>query len=66
MNYLISKLYTKLGEKRSTSRAKTVSEVEIQEIEDQVGDEPMCYYLVPCIRAYLFVTYEAPHKFRKF
>ena len=38
MNHMISKLYTKLGRKRSTSRAKTVLEVEIQEIDDRFGD----------------------------
>ena len=40
MNHMISKLYTKLGKKRSTSRAKTILEVEIQEIDDRFGDVP--------------------------
>ena len=34
-------MYTKLGEKRSTSRAKTILEIEIQTIDDRFGDEPM-------------------------
>jgi hypothetical protein len=42
MNNLISKMYTsKFGKKRSTSRTKTILEVEIQTIDDQFGDEPM-------------------------
>ena len=41
MNHMISKLYTKLGKKRSTSRTKTILEVEIQEIDDRFGDVPM-------------------------
>ena len=40
MNHMISKLYTKLGKKRSTSRTKIVMEVEIQEIDDRFGDVP--------------------------
>ena len=40
MNHVISKLYIKLGKKRSTSRAKTILEVEIQEIDDRFGDVP--------------------------
>ena len=40
MNHMISKLCTKLGEKRSTSRTKTVMDVEIQEIDDRFGDVP--------------------------
>ena len=38
---MISKLYMKVGKKRSTSRAKTVLEVKMQEIDDRFGDEPM-------------------------
>jgi hypothetical protein len=41
MNHIISKMYTKLGEKISTSRAKTILEVELQTIDDRFGDEPM-------------------------
>ena len=41
MNHMISKLYTKLGKRRSTSREQTVSEVETQMIDDRYGDEPM-------------------------
>ena len=41
MNHIISKMYMKLGKKRSTSRAKTILEVEIQTIDDQFGDKPM-------------------------
>ena len=41
MNHVISKLYIKLGKKRSTSRAKTILEVEIQEIDDRFGNVPM-------------------------
>ena len=37
---LITKLYTKLGKKRSTSRTKEVLEVEEQTIEDRFGDVP--------------------------
>ena len=40
MNHMISKLYMKMGKKRSTSRTKTVLEVEIQEIDDRFGDVP--------------------------
>ena len=41
MNHIISNLYMKLGKKRSTSREKAIEEVEIQTIDDQLGDEPM-------------------------
>ena len=41
MNHMISKMYTKLGKKRSTSRAKTETEIEKQKIDDRFGDEPM-------------------------
>jgi hypothetical protein len=41
MNHMISRMYTKLGEKRSTSRTKTILEVEIQTIDNRFGDEPM-------------------------
>ena len=41
MNHIILKMYMKLGKKRSTSRAKTILEVEIQTIDDQFGDKPM-------------------------
>ena len=41
MNHMISKLYTKPGRKQSTSKAKTVLEVEIQMTDDGSGDEPM-------------------------
>ena len=34
MNHMISKMYRKLGKKRSTSRAQTVMEVETQTIDD--------------------------------
>ena len=37
VNHMISKLYTKLGKKRSTSRAKTILEVEIQEMMTDSG-----------------------------
>jgi phage terminase large subunit GpA-like protein len=40
-NTLITKSYTKLGKKRSTSREKTILEVELQTIYDRFGDEPM-------------------------
>ena len=40
MNHMISKLYTQLGKKRSTSRTKIVMDVEIQEIDDRFGDVP--------------------------
>jgi hypothetical protein len=40
-NTLITKSYTKLGIKRSTSREKTILEVELQKIDDRFGDEPM-------------------------
>jgi hypothetical protein len=38
---LISQMYTKLGKKRSTSRYKTVLDVEEQTIDDRFGDVPM-------------------------
>jgi hypothetical protein len=38
---LISQMYKKLGEKRSTSRDKTVLDVEEQTIDDRFGDVPM-------------------------
>jgi hypothetical protein len=41
MNNLISKMNRKLGKKRSTSRTKTIMEVELQKIDDRFGDEPM-------------------------
>ena len=41
MNHMISKLYTKLGKKQSTSREQTVLEVETQMIDDRYGDTPM-------------------------
>jgi hypothetical protein len=41
MNHMISKMYTKLGKKRSTSQAKTILDVELQTIDDRFGDEPM-------------------------
>ena len=37
-NQLISEMYNKLGEKRTTSREQTVSEVETQMIDDRYGD----------------------------
>jgi hypothetical protein len=37
---LITKMYAKLGKKRSTSRIKEVLEVEEQIIEDRYGDVP--------------------------
>ena len=40
VNHLISKLYNKLGKKRSTSREQTVLEVGTQMIDDRYGDEP--------------------------
>ena len=40
INDLISKAYTKLGKKRSTSREQTVLEVATQMIGDRFGDEP--------------------------
>ena len=36
---LVSKMYMILGKKRSTSRAKTVLEVEIQTVDDPFGDD---------------------------
>ena len=38
---IISTMYIKLGKKRSTSRTKTILEVEIQMIDDKFGDKPM-------------------------
>jgi hypothetical protein len=38
---LIETMYKKLGKHRSTSREKTVLDVEEQTIEDRFGDEPM-------------------------
>ena len=35
----ISKMYMKLGKKRSINRAKTVLEVEIQTVDDPFGDD---------------------------
>ena len=40
VNHLISKLYSTLGKKRSTSREQTVLEVGTQMIDDRYGDEP--------------------------
>jgi hypothetical protein len=37
---LIKEMYTKLGKQRSTSREKTVLEVEEQIIEDRFGNVP--------------------------
>ena len=41
VNHLITKMYNKLGKKRSTSREQTVMDVEKQMIDDRYGDEPM-------------------------
>jgi hypothetical protein len=38
---LISQMYKKLGKKRSTSRDKTVLDVEEEMIDDRFGDVPM-------------------------
>jgi hypothetical protein len=38
---LLTKMYTKLGKKRSNSRNKEVPEVEEQIIDDRYGDVPM-------------------------
>ena len=40
LNHLISKLYSKLGKKISTSREQTVMDVEKQMIDDRFGDAP--------------------------